>query len=74
MGGVLDGAEIKSALGELGSTTGGLQTGLFSGKSRNPLRRNASMGGYPNLISISHRRKKLVQMTGVFWGIEIYAL
>ena len=47
---------------------------LFSGKSRNPLRRKASMGGYPHLISISHRRKKLDQMTGVFFEIEIYAL
>ena len=28
MGGVLDDAEAKSALGELGSTTGGLQTVL----------------------------------------------
>ena len=38
MGGVLDGAEIKSALGELGGTTGGLQTVLLPVKIGKPLR------------------------------------
>ena len=39
MGGVLDDAEAKSALGELGSTTGGLQTVLLKAANWKPLRR-----------------------------------
>ena len=44
MGGVLDDAEAKSALGELGSTTGGLQTVLLPVESGKPLRCKALRG------------------------------
>ena len=44
MGGVLNNAEAKSALGELGSTTGGLETVLLPAKIGKPLRCKALRG------------------------------